>query len=37
VQAIAHVDGLALASAPGPLTAAAAEAFAALLARDLDP
>jgi branched-chain amino acid aminotransferase len=37
VQAIAHVDGIALPVAPGPLTTGAAEAFAALLARDLDP
>ncbi len=36
VQAIASIDGRALA-APGPLTTAAAAAFADLLARDLDP
>jgi len=36
VQAIASIDGRSL-PAPGPLTAAAATAFAALLARDLDP
>jgi branched-chain amino acid aminotransferase len=37
VQPIRAVDGVALASAPGPLTAAAASAFAALVARSLDP
>jgi len=37
IQPIAAVDGVALAVAPGPLTTAAAEAFAALVARDLDP
>ena len=37
VQAIGRVDGQALAQAPGPLTEAAAEAFAALEARTLDP
>jgi branched-chain amino acid aminotransferase len=36
VQAIGSVDGVAL-LAPGPMTIAAAEAFAALAARDLDP
>ena len=37
VQPIASVDGRLLPAAPGPLTTAAAAAFAALLARDLDP
>jgi branched-chain amino acid aminotransferase len=37
VQAIAHVDGVALLDAPGIVTARLAEAFAALVARDLDP
>lgn len=38
VQAIATVDGTALAApCPGPITAAAAHAFAALQERDLDP
>ena len=37
VQAIDKVDGTPLLAAPGPLTAAAAAAFADLLARDLDP
>lgn len=37
VQAVAHVDGRALPSAPGPTTVAVAEAFADLVARDLDP
>jgi branched-chain amino acid aminotransferase len=38
VQPIATVDGVALAAdAPGPLTRAAADAFAALVARNLDP
>ena len=36
VQAIASIDGRAR-PAPGPLTAAAAAAFADLLSRDLDP
>ena len=37
VHPIATVDGTRLARAPGPLTRAAAEAFAALVARDMDP
>ncbi|MGI9022169.1 MAG: aminotransferase class IV [Acidimicrobiales bacterium] len=37
VQTIGAVDGRPLPSAPGPLTAAAAAAFAELLAADLDP
>ncbi len=37
VQAISAVDGRPLASAPGPLTEAAATAYAELLAADLDP
>lgn len=37
VQAISHVDDLALPAAPGPTTAALAEAFADLVARDPDP
>ncbi len=37
VQPIRAVDGRALPAAPGPLTAAAAAAFAALVDRDLDP
>ena len=37
VQPIAAVDGRALPSCPGPLTEAAADAFAALQARTLDP
>jgi branched-chain amino acid aminotransferase len=37
VQAIAHVDGVALPDAPGLVTARLAEAFEALVARDLDP
>ncbi len=37
VQAISHVDGVALASAPGPTTIRLADAFSALVARDLDP
>lgn len=37
VQAIGTVDGQALPSAPGPLTIEAVAAFAALVARDLDP
>ncbi len=36
-QPIARVDGLALPAAPGSITAAIGEAFAALVARDLDP
>jgi branched-chain amino acid aminotransferase len=36
VQPVHEVDGRPIA-APGPLTAAAAEAFAALVARDVDP
>jgi len=37
VQAIASVDGTALAVAPGPLTNAAADAFRELRERDADP
>ena len=37
VQAIAHVDGVALPDAPGLVTARLAEAFTDLVARDLDP
>jgi branched-chain amino acid aminotransferase len=37
VQPIRLVDGVALPAAPGPLTAEAADAFRALVARDLDP
>jgi branched-chain amino acid aminotransferase len=37
VHPIGAVDGHALPAAPGPLTRAAAEAFEALVARDLDP
>jgi len=37
VQPISVVDGTSLAAAPGPLTREAAAAFAALVARDLDP
>ncbi|MDQ4097324.1 MAG: aminotransferase class IV [Actinomycetota bacterium] len=37
VQPIDSVDGQRLTSAPGPLTRAAAAAFHALVARDLDP
>jgi branched-chain amino acid aminotransferase len=37
VQPIRAVDGKVLPDAPGPLTRAAAAAFAALVARDLDP
>lgn len=37
VQPIAVVDGSVLPAAPGPLSKAASEAFAALQARDLDP
>ena len=37
VQPIRAVDGQPLADCPGPLTAAAADAFRALLAGDLDP
>jgi branched-chain amino acid aminotransferase len=37
VQAIAHVDGVALPHAPGPVTERLAAAFDALVALDLDP
>jgi len=37
VQPISSVDGNSLPAAPGPLTAAAAKAFAELRARDADP
>lgn len=37
IHPIAHVDGVALAQAPGPLTAAASDAFAALQRSTLDP
>jgi branched-chain amino acid aminotransferase len=37
VQAIAHVDGVELPSAPGPLTEKLARSFRDLLSRDLDP
>ncbi|HUF31669.1 MAG TPA: aminotransferase class IV, partial [Acidimicrobiales bacterium] len=37
VQPIAAVDGRPLPAAPGPLTQAAMDAYADLLARDLDP
>jgi branched-chain amino acid aminotransferase len=37
VQPIAHVDGRAVAAAPGPVATALAASFAALVARDLDP
>lgn len=37
VHPIRAVDGVALPAAPGPVTAAAAAAFAGLVARDLDP
>jgi branched-chain amino acid aminotransferase len=36
-QPVAHVDGLALPAAPGPITTAIGEAFSDLVARDLDP
>lgn len=36
-QAIARVDGVALAAAPGPITARLGAAFAELVAGDLDP
>ncbi len=36
VQPISAVDGVALASCPGPLTSAASRAFAALVARSVD-
>src|SRR5205085_3764244 len=36
-QPIAHVDGAALAEAPGPLTQRLGHAFTELLASDLDP
>jgi branched-chain amino acid aminotransferase len=36
-QSIAHVDGVALATAPGPVTVELAAAFRGLVARDLDP
>lgn len=36
-QPIAQVDGTLLAAAPGPVTTAIAEAFQALVTRDLDP
>lgn len=36
-QPIAHVDGHALPSAPGPVSTAVASAFRDLVARDLDP
>jgi branched-chain amino acid aminotransferase len=37
VQAVAHVDGAPLPTAPGPLTTRLAEAFVALVALDQDP
>lgn len=37
VQGIGAIDGVATRSCPGPLTAAAAEAFGRLMAEDLDP
>jgi branched-chain amino acid aminotransferase len=37
VQTITHVDGDALPSAPGPVTARLAKEFKALVGRDLDP
>jgi branched-chain amino acid aminotransferase len=37
VQPISHIDDHALPAAPGPVTAALANAFADLVARDLDP
>ncbi len=37
VQGIAHVDGVALGTAPGPVTSQLAAALTDLLARDLDP
>ena len=37
VQPIANIDGRALPRAPGPLTSAAADAFAELVAREIDP
>lgn len=37
VQPVRAVDGAVLPVAPGPVTAAAADAFAALVARNLDP
>jgi len=37
VQPIAHVDGVALPAAPGPVTARLAEAFRDLVAHNLDP
>jgi len=37
VQPIAAVDGRPLPVAPGPVTTTLAEAFTALVARDLDP
>ena len=37
VQPVTHVDGRALARAPGRVTRCLAEAFSALVARDLDP
>jgi branched-chain amino acid aminotransferase len=37
VQAVAHVDGQPLPSAPGPVTARLREAFAKLVARNPDP
>jgi branched-chain amino acid aminotransferase len=37
VQSIAHVDGHALPAKPGPVATSLAAAFAALVARDLDP
>ncbi len=37
VQAIAHVDGVALPAAPGAVTSSLAAAFTNLVARDLDP
>jgi branched-chain amino acid aminotransferase len=37
VQPISTIDGRPLPQCPGPLTAAAADAFTALVARDLDP
>jgi branched-chain amino acid aminotransferase len=37
VQPVSYVDGLALAAAPGPVTAMLATAFEDLVGRDLDP
>jgi branched-chain amino acid aminotransferase len=37
IQPISTVDGRALPAAPGPITAQLADAFCALVARDLDP